>query len=83
MYLTNKYDMPFAHFVGVNHHGPSTILFGAWSIPIRGWRPKLSVVEEEVQREGERGREREREREAFRLRERERERELFELGGKF
>ena len=20
-YLTNKYDMSFAHFVGVNHHG--------------------------------------------------------------
>ena len=27
-YLTNKYDMPFAPFVGVNHHGQS-ILFGA------------------------------------------------------
>ena len=26
-YLTNKYDMPFAEFVGVNHHGQST-LFG-------------------------------------------------------
>ncbi|XP_039123339.1 protein FAR1-RELATED SEQUENCE 6-like [Dioscorea cayenensis subsp. rotundata] len=26
-YLTNKYDMPFATFVGVNHHG-QTILFG-------------------------------------------------------
>ncbi|KAK2652163.1 hypothetical protein Ddye_012019 [Dipteronia dyeriana] len=26
-YLTNKYDMPFAAFVGVNHHGQST-LFG-------------------------------------------------------
>ncbi|KAH9699106.1 protein FAR1-RELATED SEQUENCE [Citrus sinensis] len=26
-YLTNKYDMPFAPFVGVNHHGHS-ILFG-------------------------------------------------------
>ncbi|KAJ6829555.1 protein FAR1-RELATED SEQUENCE 9-like [Iris pallida] len=26
-YLTNKYDMPFALFVGVNHHGQST-LFG-------------------------------------------------------
>ena len=26
-YLTNKYDMPFATFVGVNHHGQS-ILFG-------------------------------------------------------
>jgi len=25
-YLTNKYDMPFAHFVGVNHHGQSTLL---------------------------------------------------------
>jgi hypothetical protein len=27
-YLTNKYDMPFAPFVGVNHHGKS-ILLGA------------------------------------------------------
>jgi hypothetical protein len=27
-YLTNKYDMPFAPFVGVNHHGQS-ILLGA------------------------------------------------------
>ena len=26
-YLTNKYDMPFALFVGVNHYGQS-ILFG-------------------------------------------------------
>ncbi|KAH7659854.1 FHY3/FAR1 family protein [Dioscorea alata] len=26
-YLTNKYDMPFAPFVGVNHHG-QTVLFG-------------------------------------------------------
>ncbi|XP_022849342.1 protein FAR1-RELATED SEQUENCE 5-like [Olea europaea var. sylvestris] len=25
-YLTNKYDMPFASFVGVNHHGQSTLL---------------------------------------------------------
>lgn len=25
-YLTNKYDMPFATFVGVNHHGQSTLL---------------------------------------------------------
>ena len=27
-YLTNQYEMPFAPFVGVNHHGQS-ILFGA------------------------------------------------------
>jgi hypothetical protein len=27
-YLTNSYDMPFAHFVGINHHGQS-ILLGA------------------------------------------------------
>ena len=26
-YLTNKYDIPFAPFVGVNHHGQFT-LFG-------------------------------------------------------
>jgi hypothetical protein len=25
-YLVNKYDMPFAVFVGVNHHGQSTLL---------------------------------------------------------
>ena len=25
-YLTNKYDMPFAPFVGVNHHGHSILL---------------------------------------------------------
>ncbi|XP_073154067.1 protein FAR-RED IMPAIRED RESPONSE 1-like [Henckelia pumila] len=25
-YLTNKYDMPFAPFIGVNHHGQSTLL---------------------------------------------------------
>lgn len=25
-YLTNKYDMPFAPFVGVNHHGQSILL---------------------------------------------------------
>ncbi|XP_028074240.1 protein FAR-RED IMPAIRED RESPONSE 1-like [Camellia sinensis] len=25
-YLTNKYDMPFAQFVGVNHHGQSILL---------------------------------------------------------
>ena len=26
-YLTNKYDMPFAPFIGINHHGES-IIFG-------------------------------------------------------
>ena len=25
-YLTNKYDMPFIHFIGINHHGESLIL---------------------------------------------------------
>jgi hypothetical protein len=25
-YLTNKYDMPFAHFVGVNHYSQSILL---------------------------------------------------------
>ncbi|KAK7268766.1 hypothetical protein RIF29_21474 [Crotalaria pallida] len=25
-YLTNKYDMPFAAFVGINHHGQSVLL---------------------------------------------------------
>ncbi|XP_062161992.1 protein FAR-RED IMPAIRED RESPONSE 1-like [Alnus glutinosa] len=28
-YLTNKYKMPFAHFVGVNHHGQSMLLGAA------------------------------------------------------
>ncbi|XP_062114368.1 protein FAR-RED IMPAIRED RESPONSE 1-like [Humulus lupulus] len=28
-YLTNKYDMPFSAFVGVNHHGQSTLLGSA------------------------------------------------------
>ena len=26
IYLSNKYDMPFAPFVGVNHHGQSILL---------------------------------------------------------
>ena len=26
IYLTNKYDMPYAPFVGVNHHGQSILL---------------------------------------------------------
>ena len=25
-YLTNKYDMPFALFIGINHHGESILL---------------------------------------------------------
>ncbi|RYQ82149.1 hypothetical protein Ahy_B10g100750 [Arachis hypogaea] len=25
-YKTNRYDMPFRSFVGVNHHGMSTLL---------------------------------------------------------
>lgn len=25
-YLTNEYELPFANFVGVNHHGQSIIL---------------------------------------------------------
>ena len=25
-YLTNQYDLPFANFVGVNHHGQSILL---------------------------------------------------------
>ena len=25
-YLVNKYDMPFASFMGVNHHGHSVLL---------------------------------------------------------
>ncbi|XP_022860879.1 protein FAR1-RELATED SEQUENCE 5-like [Olea europaea var. sylvestris] len=30
-YLTNKYDMSFAPFVGINHHGQSTLLGCGWS----------------------------------------------------
>jgi hypothetical protein len=26
IYLTNRYDIPFALFVGVNHHGQSILL---------------------------------------------------------
>ncbi|KAL4315129.1 hypothetical protein AHAS_Ahas15G0154200 [Arachis hypogaea] len=25
-YKTNRYDMPFGFFIGVNHHGMSTLL---------------------------------------------------------
>ncbi|KAI5413380.1 hypothetical protein KIW84_057826 [Lathyrus oleraceus] len=37
-YLTNKYDMPFAAFVGVNHHGQSRLLgYGLLSEKLSGY----------------------------------------------
>ncbi|XP_022868627.1 protein FAR-RED IMPAIRED RESPONSE 1-like [Olea europaea var. sylvestris] len=37
-YLTNKYDMPFTPFVGVNHHGQSTLLGCEFE---DGWRAMI------------------------------------------
>ena len=31
-YLTNRYEMSFAHFVGVNHHGQSILFGGSFNI---------------------------------------------------
>ncbi|KAH9727256.1 protein FAR1-RELATED SEQUENCE [Citrus sinensis] len=58
-YLTNKYDMPFAPFVGVNHHGQSillgcglishedtetfTWLFDTW-LSCMSWCPPLGII---------------------------------------
>ncbi|XP_022891821.1 protein FAR-RED IMPAIRED RESPONSE 1-like [Olea europaea var. sylvestris] len=42
-YLTNKYDMPFAPFVGVNHHGQSTLLgCGLLSNENTSWRAMIN-----------------------------------------
>ncbi|XP_057461105.1 protein FAR1-RELATED SEQUENCE 6-like [Actinidia eriantha] len=61
-YLTNKYDMPFALFVGVNHHGQSTLLgcgllsnedtetyiwlFKSWLACMSGHSPKAIVTDQ-------------------------------------
>ncbi|XP_048533275.1 protein FAR-RED IMPAIRED RESPONSE 1-like isoform X1 [Triticum urartu] len=61
-YLTNKYDMPFACFVGVNHHGQSVLLgcallsnedtetfvwlFQAWLTCMSNLHPKAIVTDQ-------------------------------------
>ncbi|XP_071694578.1 protein FAR1-RELATED SEQUENCE 6-like [Rutidosis leptorrhynchoides] len=61
-YLTNKYDMPFAPFVGVNHHGQSMLfgcglvsredtetyvwLFKAWLECMGGRSPKAIITDQ-------------------------------------
>ncbi|XP_057512798.1 protein FAR1-RELATED SEQUENCE 6-like [Actinidia eriantha] len=61
-YLTNKYDMPFALFVGVNHHRQSTLLgcgllsnedtetyiwlFKSWLACMSGHSPKAIVTDQ-------------------------------------
>lgn len=60
-YLTNKYEMPFAHFVGVNHHGQSILLgvalissedtasfvwmFEAWLKCMKGRSPRAIITD--------------------------------------
>ncbi|CAJ2653121.1 unnamed protein product [Trifolium pratense] len=62
-YLTNKYDMPFAPFVGVNHHGQSmllgcallsnedtetfTWLFSAWLECMHGRSPNAIITDQD------------------------------------
>ncbi|XP_045809922.1 protein FAR-RED IMPAIRED RESPONSE 1-like [Trifolium pratense] len=62
-YLTNKYDMPFAPFVGVNHHGHSTLLgcallsnedtktftwlFKTWSECMNGCSPNAIITDQD------------------------------------
>ncbi|XP_059643663.1 protein FAR1-RELATED SEQUENCE 6-like isoform X2 [Cornus florida] len=61
-YLTNKYDMPFAPFVGVNHHGQSVLfgcgllsnedtetyiwLFKSWLTCMLGHAPKAIITDQ-------------------------------------
>ncbi|XP_042432680.1 protein FAR1-RELATED SEQUENCE 5-like [Zingiber officinale] len=61
-YLTNSYDMPFAPFVGVNHHGQSillgcglissedsatfTWLFNSWLTCMHGSAPKAIIMDQ-------------------------------------
>ncbi|XP_047337802.1 protein FAR1-RELATED SEQUENCE 5-like [Impatiens glandulifera] len=61
-YLTNRYDMPFAPFVGVNHHGQSILLgcgllssedsesfiwlFKAWLSCMHGRAPKAIITDQ-------------------------------------
>lgn len=63
-YLTNKYDMPFAPFVGVNHHGQSillgcgllsnekiqtfTWLFKAWLVCMKGRAPIGIITDQDM-----------------------------------
>ncbi|KAF5451308.1 hypothetical protein F2P56_026424 [Juglans regia] len=62
-YLTNRYGMPFAPFVGVNHHGQSILLgaglissedtstfvwlFQAWLEYMDGWAPKAIITDQD------------------------------------
>ncbi|KAL6579629.1 hypothetical protein OROMI_007653 [Orobanche minor] len=62
-YLTNKYDMPFAPFVGVNHHGLSILLgcaliskedtdtfiwlFRAWLVCMGGSPPNAIITDQD------------------------------------
>ncbi|XP_041016293.1 protein FAR1-RELATED SEQUENCE 5-like [Juglans microcarpa x Juglans regia] len=62
-YLTNRYGMPFAHFVGVNHHGQSILLgvglissedtstfvwlFRAWLDCMNGQAPKAIITDQD------------------------------------
>jgi hypothetical protein len=61
-YLTNKYDMPFAPFIGINHHGESIILgcgllsgedtdsfvwvFRQWLQSMCGIAPKTIIIDQ-------------------------------------
>jgi hypothetical protein len=61
-YLMNKYDMPFALFVGVNHHGQSVLLgcallsnedtltfvwlFKAWLTCMSNCQPKAIITDQ-------------------------------------
>ncbi|XP_028121470.1 protein FAR1-RELATED SEQUENCE 6-like [Camellia sinensis] len=62
-YLVNKYDMPFAPFIGVNHHGQSTLLgcglishenietftwlFKSWLACISGCPPNAIITDQD------------------------------------
>ncbi|XP_040990459.1 protein FAR-RED IMPAIRED RESPONSE 1-like [Juglans microcarpa x Juglans regia] len=62
-YLTNRYGMPFAPFVGVNHHGQSILLeaglisnkdtstfvwlFQAWLNCMNGQAPKVIIIDQD------------------------------------
>ncbi|KAF5475279.1 hypothetical protein F2P56_007102 [Juglans regia] len=62
-YLTNRYGMPFAPFIGVNHHGQSILLgaglissedtntfvwlFEAWLECMNGWAPVAIITDQD------------------------------------
>ncbi|KAL7240042.1 hypothetical protein ACSBR2_005830 [Camellia fascicularis] len=50
-YLVNKYAMPFAPFVGVNHHGQSTLLgcglIQSWLTCISGCPPSAIIMDQD------------------------------------